>query len=74
MDTYLDASPGPLFVPLWLTFNTLGRLAHLYVLCKGGDPCCRRREFYPGLAPLIVSRPRPSSLKALLIAAPRLLP
>ena len=28
-------------------------LAHLHVLCKGGNSCCRRRGFHLDLAPLI---------------------
>jgi hypothetical protein len=31
------------------------RLAHLYVFCKMGDSCCRRRNFQLGFAPLIDS-------------------
>src|ERR1700733_54045 len=30
-------------------------LAHLYVFCKGGNSCCRRRGFHLYLAPLIDS-------------------
>src|SRR5580658_10439281 len=46
-------------------------LAHLYVLCKGGDSCCRRRGFHLDLAPLIDSYRTlfPESITP--IAAPR---
>jgi probable HAF family extracellular repeat protein len=48
-----------------------GGLAHLYVLCKGGDSCCWRRDFHPGLAPLVDSHRAlfPESITP--IAAPR---
>jgi len=36
----------------WPTFTWL---AHLNVLCKGGDSCCRRGDFDLGLTPLIDS-------------------